>query len=925
MRKGDIYLSNDKSERKASGSYYTPDPIVEYIVEHTVGPVLREKLEALRPAFRKVRKTFDREQEKTAAFPVKKSDGTQWDPREFAEEATYTVHKDLVETLFDFRVLDPAMGSGHFLVEGVDFITDRLLTFLNSFPTNPVSFALKKTRKNILEALTEQGVSVDPEKLTEINLLKRHVLKRCIYGVDLNPMAVELAKVSLWLDAFTLGAPLSFLDHHLRCGNSLIGATFKDLEATVKSTRKRAGSLFGINYEPLLRAIQHVLFVNKMADATAAEVKQSSSEYDRAREDLGGYQVVLDLLVAKHFGFPKAPELLTHAQEVDLRGKDRFLASLEDDKERELVAQVEHLANQPDRRFFHWEIEFPEIFFEPAGATGQFVKHKDEIAAGSAGFDAVVGNPPYVRQETIKPIKVFLEQNYETFDSTNDLYVYFQEREVRLLRADGRMGMIVANKWMRAGYGIGIRAFLHRTARPLDLVDFGHSPIFPDADTFPCILIVGRRTKPIASREGFVQNEAMHVCGVPRDDWDEHMNLVAYATAKRHSLPTNLLRDETWSIEDPRAQALLAKIRQTGVPLREILGTSPLYGIKTGFNDAFYLDSETRERLVREDSHSAEVIKPLIRGRDVDRWRAREPNTHLIFAHRGIKIDKYPAVKRHLLQFRERLELKPANWNGGKWTGRARGSYEWYELQASPGEEFTKALSSPKIVYQEIQFHSWFALETAGAFANNKVFMLPTDDLALLGVLCSPLMWWQLTRTLPHMKDEALTPAGFIMEGIRITTGDARITEAIRSTVEPLVRLADQLHAWEIECVTSFHERFAAPEADDRIIDWLVIPPETFVHRFAKLGAAKLSSGSGDELTRMQSIHRTRQVEMLNQQLALEQRLATLVEDAYGLAPEERQLLRATKSVRDPLDVLQGRIRGKSVGDVAVKANDPDE
>ena len=178
------------------------------------------------------------------------------------------------------------MGSGHFLVEAVDFITDRLLTFLNQFPVNPVTFMLDRTRRNILEALGEQGVAVDPDKLTEVNLLKRHVLKRCIYGVDLNPMAVELAKVSLWLDAFTIGAPLSFLDHHLRCGNSLIGATFKDLEAATK------GQLFGIDYEPLLRAIRHVIQVNKMADATAAEVKQSAGEYTAARRDLSGYQVV---------------------------------------------------------------------------------------------------------------------------------------------------------------------------------------------------------------------------------------------------------------------------------------------------------------------------------------------------------------------------------------------------------------------------------------------------------------------------------------------------------------------------------------------------------------------------------------------------------------------------------------------------------
>src|SRR6516225_3820436 len=176
----------------------------------------------------------------------------------------------MVEKIFDLTVLDPAMGSDHFLVEVVDFVTDHLLKFLNQFPINPVNFALDRTRQSILESLGEQGVTVDPAKLTDINLLKRHVLKRCIYGVDLNPMAVELAKVSLWLDAFTLGAPLNFLDHHLRCGNSLIGATFKDLE---QATADRP--LFALDYQHLLRAINDVLFVSKLADATAAEVASS--------------------------------------------------------------------------------------------------------------------------------------------------------------------------------------------------------------------------------------------------------------------------------------------------------------------------------------------------------------------------------------------------------------------------------------------------------------------------------------------------------------------------------------------------------------------------------------------------------------------------------------------------------------------------
>jgi hypothetical protein len=146
VAKGHVYLSNDKAERKASGSYYTPDPIVKYIVAHTVGPVLEEKLAALLPAFRKVRKTFDNEMQKSQAYPSKEvvSQGRESPEvhRQWAGQQTYNVHKDLVENLFDLRVLDPAMGSGHFLVETVDYVTDHLLKFLNQFPINPVNFAL---------------------------------------------------------------------------------------------------------------------------------------------------------------------------------------------------------------------------------------------------------------------------------------------------------------------------------------------------------------------------------------------------------------------------------------------------------------------------------------------------------------------------------------------------------------------------------------------------------------------------------------------------------------------------------------------------------------------------------------------------------------------------------------------------------------
>jgi hypothetical protein len=502
VRKGEVYLSNDKAERKASGSYYTPDPIVEYIVEQTVGPVLAEKLESLRKEFRKVRKTFDNEVQKATAFPVRKPDGSTWDAREFALEKVYTAHKDLVERLFEFRTLDPAMGSGHFLVETVDFITDRLLTFLNQFPINPVQVMLNRTRTNILAALTEQGVTVDPAKLTDVNLLKRHVLKRCIYGVDLNPMAVELAKVSLWLDAFTLGAPLSFLNHHLRCGNSLIGATFADLRKALK------GRLFGVDYEPLLRAIRHVLFVNKMADATAAEVKQSASEYDQARRDLSGYQIVLDLLVARHFGHPDAPDVLTHiGKELDLSSRARFEESLPI-TDRLLIQKVAEVARQPELRFFHWEIEFPEVFYGFEDADERRLKHKDEIAAGSAGFDAVVGNPPYEELSEHAagrelPEKEYLKSEPLYKDAQGgrlNIFRPFILRAMSVLRSGGRHSFIVPMALLADQFTANLRRRLLtegwlRSVAAFPQKDDPHNRIFFEAKLSTCVYVCEKRNQ----------------------------------------------------------------------------------------------------------------------------------------------------------------------------------------------------------------------------------------------------------------------------------------------------------------------------------------------------------------------------------------------------------------------------------------------
>src|SRR2546425_7545033 len=198
VKKGGLYLENDKHERKSTGSYYRPNYIVKYIVQNAVGPVLEEKLTQVEKLFSELESLRAKAHRATGA-------------KKLLTQELNAKKQQAADELFSLRVLDPAMGSGHFLVETVDFLSDHIIKFLNDHPDNPVLEEIENLRSTILSELKEKDIQIDEQKLTPTNLVKRMVMKRCIYGVDLNPMAVELAKLSLWLHSFTLGAPLSFL------------------------------------------------------------------------------------------------------------------------------------------------------------------------------------------------------------------------------------------------------------------------------------------------------------------------------------------------------------------------------------------------------------------------------------------------------------------------------------------------------------------------------------------------------------------------------------------------------------------------------------------------------------------------------------------------------------------------------------------
>ncbi len=468
VSRGHAYLENDKRERKATGSYYTPDHVVKYIVEHAVGPVLQEKFDALRPKLREAqreRREFVKQQEEFAKRGMKTKPPEQAD----------LIGRDLVDELFNVKVLDPAMGSGHFLVEAVDLITDKALEFLNAFPWNPVLVHLQRMRKTIQEQMDEQNIDIDTNRLTDVNLLKRHVLKRCIYGVDLNPMAVELAKVSLWLDCFTLGAPLSFLDHHLRWGNSLIGSTIAEVDA-IREAKGQLTLTGTSDWQGLTQAVQTMIEVGGMPDITPEQVASSKQHFESALAGVEVFKRVLDLHTARWF---------VDAMKAAGKGKkkvdifDEMLRSGElfewahcrvaspvthtgmAKAGREAVEHAAVVAGQ--KRFFHWELEFPEVFYGRRPGTQNAVERRSD-----AGFDAVVGNPPYdelsehALGRTLDELRFLVESPLYGPTGTGRLnwFHFFTKRAVQLARPKGTQGYIVPMSLMGDQFTRALRQWL---------------------------------------------------------------------------------------------------------------------------------------------------------------------------------------------------------------------------------------------------------------------------------------------------------------------------------------------------------------------------------------------------------------------------------------------------------------------------------
>jgi type I restriction-modification system DNA methylase subunit len=676
FRPGEVYLVTDRGERKITGSYYTPDYIVKYMVEQTLRPLL------------------------DAAVRQAQSDAGR------------------IQAVLSLNVLDPSMGSGHFPVEVMEYIARYLVE-----------------------------LGVQPEETDEADLVywKRRVAQHCIYGVDVNPLAVDLAKLSLWLATVAKDRPLNFLDHHLRTGNALIGSWLAEVAAGQHPKARQQNQKKQQKQEMVGRsedvsqlslaalddefqqntsvALASMAQIEHNPGMTISDVKQQETAYEALRLHFSEkYRLLANLCAALHYDLNIGDDDWRPLTAYALGKLDSYSPTMLEPYDAFLDA-VEVLAGR--KRFFHWELEFPDIFFAPDG----------QPLGERAGFDVVIGNPPYVRQEQLGPDKPYFQEHYEVYHGVADLFVYFFAQGLKLLRPGGKLAYISSNTWIRANYATPLRHYLRTQTTVETIVELGNTRVFADApDLSPSIQIVSK-TLP----EGEYQAQvAIFSRGEQVKVFKEQLADRQFALSIHDQLDTG------WQLTSDDSRKLFSKLMATGNPLGDVIERRMYRGVLTGLNAAFIIDQATRDRLIKEDTKCSSIIKPMLKGEDLRPWYQENEGRWLIFTRRGIDMNNYPSILAHLQQFREQLEPRPEGWNSRTpWLGRKPGPYKWYEIQDSI--EYYEEFEKHKLFWADMARFPRFSWDTQGHYSNDKGFFL-IGDLTLLGILQSRICWFCISR-----------------------------------------------------------------------------------------------------------------------------------------------------------------------------------
>jgi hypothetical protein len=676
--------------QKESGAYYTPELITSYISETTIYPVCLNKMNSrFKQNYSTIKELFEKNS---------------------PDEISYLYN----EVLKKLSVLDNACGSGAFLIAAQDVLIDIYSQTIFRLKNDP----------NFIEEIKEHNRN--HELKLDLNLasaqefhdnslwsyyIKRMIITNNLYGVDIEEGAGEIGKLRLWLsmiahvpENISLVEPLPNIEYNIRCGNSLIGYTsatqIVDEKDLPKKPKKKivwntlSGNQISLDtYQP--DSIFHLYYdrnqlIRQYKDAD--DSKNAADLKDAIDQKTYEYNQVLNKKLFDEIVFEKGVEITEEA-----------------------FANIKP---------FHWIMEFSDIFER-------------------GGFDIVVGNPPYVRQELIRDQKGLFKVFYpDIYQGTADLYTYFIDRSITLLHPKGIFSYIVANKWMRANFGKPLRIWL-KTLNIEEIIDFKDLSLFGGATAYTCVIRIAK----------YNSTPSFWVTQVPTLDFS---SLDTFIQQNRFEIQRESLSENGWALNNEKKSNLSLKIQKSGINLFELVDKKLYYGIKTGFNNAFIVDSKTKKQLIKEDSKNAQIIKPFLIGKDIQRYSPITSDKSLLYIpwhyplHEDNSIEgasvtaensfatNYPSLYHYLENFKTELSNRNAAETGIR--------YEWYALQRY-GPNYSKEFENVKICWGNLSNESPFTIDYDGHYINAPAcFLVSKDSEYVLGLLNSKVLWWYLRQ-----------------------------------------------------------------------------------------------------------------------------------------------------------------------------------
>jgi hypothetical protein len=505
-------------------------------------------------------------------------------------------------------------------------------------------------------------------------------------------------------------------------------------------------------------------------------------------------------------------------------------------------------------------------------------------------------------------VKRALKANYAAYDGMADLYVYFYEQGLKLLRPGGRMSYVVTNKWLKAGYAEALRDLFVSKGWLEFVADFGHAKhFFPDADVFPSVLVVRKPDRAVEPPD-----EA-DICVIPREAVPRK-GLSAVVREATFPLPRAMFTKEAWVLEPKPVMDLLEKIKRNGVPLVDYAGVKPQNGIKTGLNEAFLIDTAKRDELVHADQSCAGLITPYLRGQDIERWWSPDSGLYMVVLKSSgnhawpwanatdekqaeeIFAQTYPSLHKHMKSYETWIDKK---------TGKPKGLRHredhgrfWWELRPC---DYYHAFSAPKIAYQELSWWQTFQIDLSGVCLPNTAYMIASVDPWLLATLNSPAMWWWSWRRAMHGKDEALRLIQEFIVTVPIPSPNTRIIEASSVTAQ-LTEEKRARFASSVTILDWLHHEFGLERPGESLLTPQLLDAAAFTSAVRK-ALPKSKKLSAAEIARLKQEH-AEIVEparrAADEALALERKLSDLVNAAYGLTPEDVALMWKTAPPRMP-------------------------